>query len=169
MNRNDRDEAMDRVAPLDELGMGLAFEEARVAPTHRDVPVGCVILDSSGTFLGGGHNVRELHRDPMGHAELVALRAASRARRHWRLEGCTAYVTLEPCVMCAGAFVLARIDRVVFGCRDPKVGALISQFRIGSDARLNHRFEVAEGPLGGECAALLSGFFAELRAAKKQR
>lgn len=143
----------------------LALEEADAASAHRDVPVGAIVVDDDGTILGRGHNRREVDQDPVAHAEIVALRAAAITRGHWRLDRATLVVTLEPCAMCAGALVNARIGRVVFGARDPKAGAVRSLFTIGDDARLNHRFEIVEGVLADEAAARLRAFFAALRAA----
>jgi tRNA(Arg) A34 adenosine deaminase TadA/aspartate/methionine/tyrosine aminotransferase len=144
--------------------MALALEEARLAEARGDVPVGAVAV-VDGVVVAVGHNRREQDGDPTAHAEIVCLREAARRRRHWRLGGLTLYVTLEPCPMCAGALVLARVDRVVFGCRDPKGGACETLFRIGRDERLNHRFEVVGGVLEAECASQLKAFFAARRAA----
>lgn len=145
--------------------MDVALGEADRAVLHGDVPVGCVVVDEGGTELARDHNRREELGDPVAHAEALAIGAAARRRGHWRLEGVTVYVTLEPCPMCAGALVNARVKRVVFGARDPKAGALESLFSIGQDTRLNHRFEVTSGVLAEECARRLSDFFAKLRAA----
>ena len=142
-----------------------ALREADAAATHADVPVGCVIIDSSGNLLARGHNRREQLGDPTAHAELLALRDAAARIGHWRLEGATVFVTLEPCPMCAGALVNARVARVVYGATDPKAGALQSLFEIGRDARLNHRFLVTAGVLAEEGAARLRSFFGKLRAA----
>lgn len=141
-----------------------ALIEADLAPRHADVPVGCVIISATGEELSRDHNRREERGDPTAHAELLALRAASAKLGHWRLERATVYVTLEPCPMCAGALVNARVGRVVYGAFDPKAGAIGSLFEIGRDLRLNHRFEVASGVLGEEGAARLKAFFAKLRA-----
>lgn len=145
--------------------MQLALEEADRAAAHGDVPVGCVIVSDAGEVLGVGRNRRELDRDPTAHAEIDAVRAASRVVGHWRLEGATAYVTLEPCAMCAGALVNARVARVVYGAADPKAGAVDSLFGIGRDARLNHRFEVISGVLARASVERLQSFFRRLRAA----
>jgi tRNA(adenine34) deaminase len=147
----------------DEAFMAIALEEAQAAAAVGDVPVGAVLVDPKGAVLARGRNVRELEHDPTGHAEIVALRRGSEALGAWRLEGCTLFVTLEPCPMCAGALVNARVARVVFGCTDPKAGAIETLFRIGSDARLNHRFEVRSGVLADACAAALRAFFDRLR------
>ncbi|MBV9945359.1 MAG: nucleoside deaminase, partial [Myxococcales bacterium] len=122
--------------------MERALEEAELAAQQGEVPVGCVIVDSREGVLGRGHNSRETMADPTAHAEMAAIREAAARALGWRLDRATAYVTLEPCAMCAGALVLARVERVVYGCVDPKAGALDSMFGIGRDPRLNHRFEV---------------------------
>ncbi|WP_139980521.1 nucleoside deaminase [Nocardioides litoris] len=143
--------------------MRAALEEARAALATGDVPIGAVVLDPSGAVVATGRNVREADHDPTGHAEVVALRAAARARGEWRLEGCTLVVTLEPCTMCAGAAVLSRVERVVFGAFDDKAGAVGSLWDVVRDRRLNHRPEVVAGVLGEESTALLEGFFAAHR------
>ena len=137
-----------------------ALAEARTALATSDVPIGAVVLDQAGTVVGRGRNEREAYADPTAHAEVVALREAARARGEWRLDGCTLVVTLEPCTMCAGAAVLARVDRVVFGAFDPKAGAVGSLWDVVRDRRLNHRPEVLTGVLAEESSALLVGFFA---------
>ena len=128
-----------------------------------DVPIGAVVVGPDGTVLGRGHNVREAGHDPTGHAEVRALRAAGEALGTWRLEGCTLVVTLEACAMCAGATVLSRVDRVVFGAWDPKAGACGSVWDLPRDRRALHRVEVVGGVLEQECAALLLDFFGERR------
>ncbi|MFF0521210.1 tRNA adenosine(34) deaminase TadA [Actinomadura nitritigenes] len=143
--------------------MRRALDEARAAAADGEIPVGAVVLDGSGTMIGTGRNDRERSADPTGHAEIVAMRAAARARGEWRLSGCTLVVTLEPCTMCAGASVQARVDRVVYGAVDPKAGAVGSLWDVVRDRRLNHRPEVFAGVLAGECGALLSEFFARRR------
>ncbi len=143
--------------------MRLALAEARAALATGDVPIGAVVLDETGAVLGAGRNVREASHDPTGHAEVVALRAAAARREEWRLEGCTLVVTLEPCTMCAGAVVLARVARVVFGAFDDKAGAVGSLWDVVRDRRLNHRPEVVAGVLAEESAALLDEFFAAHR------
>jgi len=148
----------------DEAQMRRALAEADAAADLGEVPVGCVIVDAHGEELGRGRNGREALGDPTAHAEMLAIRAAAQRVGGWRLEGATAYVTLEPCAMCAGALVLARVPRVVFGCTDPKAGAVTTMFGVGTDARLNHRFEVTGGVLAQECALRLQRFFAGLRA-----
>ncbi|PVG82559.1 tRNA-specific adenosine deaminase [Nocardioides gansuensis] len=143
--------------------MRLALAEAEAALTTDDVPVGAVVLDPDGALIGGGHNLREATGDPTGHAEVAALREAAATRGKWRLDGCTLVVTLEPCTMCAGALVLARVERLVFGAWDEKAGAVGSLWDVVRDRRLNHRPEVVSGVLADEAAALLEGFFAERR------
>lgn len=143
--------------------MRRALGEARQAGASGDVPIGAVVVDTTGVVLGTGRNVRETDADPTGHAEVVALRAAARARGEWRLAGCTLVVTLEPCTMCAGAAVLARVDRVVFGAFDDKAGAAGSLWDVVRDRRLNHRPEVVSGVLAAESTALLDAFFGEHR------
>jgi tRNA(adenine34) deaminase len=143
--------------------MSLALAEAALAPATGDVPVGAVVLDRDGDLLGRGHNAREADGDPLAHAEVVAVRAAAAARGEWRLTGCTLVVTLEPCTMCAGAVVAARLDRLVFGAYDDKAGAVGSLWDVVRDRRLNHRPEVVGGVRAAECAAVLRAFFAEHR------
>lgn len=139
--------------------MRQALAEASAAVATGDVPVGAVVLAPDGTVLGTGRNAREAGTDPTAHAEILALRAAAAARRTWRLDGCTLAVTLEPCTMCAGALVLARVSRLVFGAWDPKAGAAGSVRDVVRDGRLNHRVEVMGGVLEEECGALLRTFF----------
>ncbi len=148
--------------------MRLALEEADQAPLHGDVPIGCVVVGASGDVLARDHNRREELADPTAHAEVLCLRAAARVGGHWRLEGSTVYSTLEPCPMCAGALVNARVARVVYGARDLKAGAVDSLFEIGRDTRLNHRFDVLGGVLASDSAARLGAFFAKLRAAAQK-
>jgi len=136
-----------------------ALAEARAALTSSDVPVGAVVLDPAGAVIGRGRNRREADADPTGHAEMVAIRAAAAVRPEWRLDGCTLVVTLEPCTMCAGAIVLSRVDRLVFGAFDPKAGAVGSLWDVVRDRRLNHRPEVVTGVLADESSALLRSFF----------
>jgi len=143
--------------------MRAALEEARAATATGDVPIGAVVVDGDGSELARARNVREADADPTGHAELLALRAAARKRGEWRLTGCTLVVTLEPCTMCAGAAVLARVERIVFGAADPKAGAVGSLWDVVRDRRLNHRPEVVAGLLAAESKELLEGFFAEHR------
>lgn len=139
--------------------MRLALDEARAALATSDVPIGAVVLAPSGEVVGRGRNRREADGDPTGHAEVVALRQAATARGEWRLDGCTLVVTLEPCTMCAGAAVLSRIDRLVFGAYDDKAGAVGSLWDVVRDRRLNHRPEVVTGILAEESTALLLEFF----------
>jgi tRNA(adenine34) deaminase len=152
-------------ASADGAFMREALEEARLAADAGDVPVGAVVV-VNGEVIARGRNRRELDHDPTAHAEIDALRAASRARKSWRLGDATLYVTLEPCPMCAGALVNARIHTVVYGCTDPKAGAVDTLFTIGRDARLNHRFAVRAGVLREPCADLLRAFFAARRKPK---
>lgn len=143
--------------------MTVALAEARGALGTGDVPVGAVVVGPDGEVVGRGHNAREAEHDPTAHAEIVALRAASARLGRWRLDDCTLVVTLEPCVMCAGATVLARVPRLVLGAWDPKAGACGSQWDVVRDRRLNHRVEVVGGVLEDECGALLREFFEERR------
>jgi tRNA(adenine34) deaminase len=143
--------------------MRLALAQAQDALASDDVPVGAVVLDPAGEVIGTGRNVREATHDPTGHAEVVALREAAAARGEWRLTGCTLVVTLEPCTMCAGALVLARVDRLVFGAYDDRLGAVGSLWDVVRDRRLNHRPEVVAGVLAEESTALLDAFFAAHR------
>jgi tRNA(adenine34) deaminase len=145
----------------DERWMGLALEEARAAGAAGDVPVGSVVV-KDGALLARGRNRREADGDPTAHAEIVALREAARGLGQWRVEA-TLYVTQEPCPMCAGAIVNARVTRLVFGCGNPKAGAVASLFQIVTDPRLNHRVEVLRGVREAECAKELQSFFAALR------
>ncbi len=147
-----------RFFPRDEYYMRLALREAERALEHDDVPVGAVVV-REGEVVGAGHNEREVRQDPTAHAEMIALREAARAVGSWRLLDSVLYVTLEPCAMCAGAVVLGRVPRVVFGTSDPKAGAAGSVMDVLGEPRLNHRPEVAGGLLEGECAALLTEFF----------
>ena len=146
----------------DEQYMRRALNEARVAAEISEVPVGAVIV-LDGKVVGRGHNQREMLRDPTAHAEMLAITQAAAAMRSWRLENTTLYVTLEPCLMCAGAIFNARIQRVVFGAADPRAGACGSLYQVGLDTRLNHRFEVDGGLLAEECGALLQDFFSKKR------
>ncbi|HVX70162.1 MAG TPA: tRNA adenosine(34) deaminase TadA [Mycobacteriales bacterium] len=143
--------------------MRAALDEARLADSAGDVPIGAVVIDGDGAVVGRGHNQRELKVDPTAHAEVVAIREAAAARKSWRLDGLTLVVTLEPCTMCAGAAVLARLDRLVYGAADPKAGAVGSLWDVVRDRRLNHRPEVVSGVLADECGALLADWFAARR------
>jgi tRNA(adenine34) deaminase len=148
--------------PRDEYFMRLALREATRATEHDDIPVGAVIV-REGEVLSTGHNEREVREDPTAHAEMIALREAARALGSWRVLDSVLYVTLEPCAMCAGAIVLARIPRVVFGTSDPKAGAAGSVLDVLGERRLNHRPHVQSGLLAEECADLLRAFFASRR------
>jgi len=146
--------------------MALAIEQAARAAVRGDVPVGCVLV-LGGQVIASGLNLREQTEDPTAHAEIVAMRAASVRLGSSRLLDVTCYVTLEPCAMCAGAMVLARLSRLVYGCDDPKAGAVKSLYSIGQDARLNHRFEVTHGVLAQACSEQLRSFFQGVRAQRK--
>jgi tRNA(adenine34) deaminase len=148
--------------PRDEYFMRLALREAEQALEHDDVPIGAVVV-REGEVIGAGHNERELRSDPTAHAEMIALREAARTLHSWRVLDAVMYVTLEPCAMCAGAVVLARVPRVIYGTADPKAGAAGSVFDVLGEPRLNHRPQVAGGLLAGECADLLRAFFAPRR------
>ena len=142
--------------------MRRAIAEAELAPAHGDVPVGAVVVHD-GEAIAVAHNRREVDRDPTAHAEVLALRSAAGELGDWRLEGCTLYVTLEPCVMCAGALVLARIDQLVFGADDPKAGAVGAVYDIPRDPWLNHRVEVVRGVEAAVCEQQLRDYFAQRR------
>jgi len=142
--------------------MRSALALAEKAMSLGEAPIGAVVV-SEGQIVGSGYNRREIDHDPLGHAELMAIKEASRNLGRWRLNGCTLYVTLEPCVMCAGALVNARLDEVVFGAYDPKAGAVMSLMEIGDDPRLNHRLKATGGVLGEEAALMLKTFFSSLR------
>jgi tRNA(adenine34) deaminase len=143
--------------------MTAALAEASLADGTADVPIGAVVVDEAGEIIGRGHNEREATGDPTAHAEIVAIRQAAAAVGEWRLEGCTLVVTLEPCTMCAGAIVLARVDRVVFGAYDEKAGAVGSLWDVVRDRRLNHRPEVVGGVMANETGAVLRDFFGRHR------
>lgn len=149
----------------DEYWMGEAIRRAVRGAARGEVPIGAVIVQG-GRIIGSGYNLRETANDPTAHAEMIAIRRAASRAGGWRLNGATLYVTLEPCVMCMGAIILSRIDRLVFGCHDPKAGACGSLYDLSSDRRLNHRFPFVSGVREEECAALLSGFFRRLREEK---
>ena len=153
---------MDQTSRTDERFMQLALDEARRCVAHGDVPVGAAVV-RGGEVLAVAGNARELEQDPTAHAEIVALRAAARSVRSWHLEGCALYVTLEPCAMCAGASVLARLDRVVFGADDPKAGFAGSLGNLLQEDRLNHRTELTSGVLADDCADVLRAFFRDRR------
>jgi tRNA(adenine34) deaminase len=152
----------ERFFPREDYFMRLALREAERALEHEDVPIGAVVV-RGGEVLAAAHNERELRGDPTAHAEIIALREAARATGGWRVLDAVLYVTLEPCAMCAGAVVLARVPRVVYGADDPKAGACGSVLDVLGEPRLNHRPEVAGGLLAADCAALLSTFFAGRR------
>jgi tRNA(adenine34) deaminase len=151
-----------RFFPRDEYFMRLALREAEQALAHDDVPIGAVVV-REGEVIGAAHNERELRHDPTAHAELLALREAAARLESWRVLDSVLYVTLEPCTMCAGAIVLARVPRVVFGTADPKAGAAGSVLDVLAEPRFNHRPEVAGGLLAPECASLLTAFFGDRR------
>ena len=159
---NPRQTMSERFFPRDDYFMRLAVREAERASEHDDVPIGAVVV-RGGEVLAAAHNERELRQDPTAHAELIALREAARAGGSWRVLDSVIYVTLEPCAMCAGAIILARAPRVVYGAADPKAGACGSVLDVLSEPRLNHRPEVAGGLLAQECGQLLSEFFASRR------
>lgn len=146
-----------------DVWMGEALDLARTTAADGDVPVGALVIDPAGVVIGRGRNTRERDGDPTGHAEVVAIREAATARGEWRLEGCTLVVTLEPCTMCAGAIVAARLDRLVFGAFDDKAGAVGSLWDVVRDRRLNHRPEVISNVRAAESSALLREFFAHHR------
>jgi len=147
----------------DDEAMEMALAEATLAPAHGDVPVGAVVVGADGRLLAHRHNERERLQDPTAHAEMLALRDAAEEQGRWRLDGSTLVVTLEPCPMCAGALVAARVARVVFGAPDPKAGATGSLYNLCCDPRLNHEVAVRHGVRAADAAALLSGFFADRR------
>ena len=146
----------------DERYMQMALEQARIAEENGDVPIGAVIVGEN-KIIGKAYNQREQLNDPTAHAEIIALTQAAAALENWHLNGCTIYVTLEPCPMCAGALVLSRMDRLVYGCDDPKAGACKSLYNIVGDERLNHRIEVTSGVLAEQCSQQLQNFFPQRR------
>ncbi|HMB15096.1 MAG TPA: tRNA adenosine(34) deaminase TadA [Pelovirga sp.] len=155
-------------ATQDHYFMQAALAEAAIAENIGEVPVGAILV-YDGKIIGRGHNLRESSNDPTTHAEMIAIRQAAAHLNSWRLLDCTLYVTLEPCVMCMGAIILARIPRLVYGCRDPRVGAAGSIYNLAEDERFNHRVEVTEGVLQQECSQQLKGFFRTLREQKKEQ
>jgi len=157
----------DELYATDESYMHAALEQARIAASLGEAPIGAVVV-YDGAIIATGHNRREVDADPSAHAEFIALSAAARTMGRWRLTGCTVYVTLEPCLMCAGLMVQSRIDRCVYGASDPKGGALGTLYQIHSDERLNHSFEVTAGVLAEQCSGMLSGFFTDIRAQHRQ-
>jgi len=146
--------------------MTAAMQEAAVAECLAEVPIGAVVV-KDGQIIGRGHNLRETNQDPTAHAEVIAIRQAAEQLGSWRLIDCSIYVTLEPCVMCMGAIILARIPQLIYACRDPKVGAVGSIYNFSTDERFNHQVQVKEGVLQQECSTQLSGFFRTLREQKK--
>jgi len=148
--------------------MQIAIKEAKIAEENGDVPIGAVIVYQN-QIIGRAYNQREQLKDPTAHAEIIALTQAAAFLESWRLHGCTMYVTLEPCTMCAGALVLARIDRLVYGCDDPKTGAVKSLYNIVTDERLNHTIEVTSAVLAEECSELLQQFFQRRRIENNQQ
>ena len=149
-------------ANADERWMREALGEARLAASEGEVPIGTVAV-SNGEIVGRAHNVRERTHNPLGHAELLLIDGLAKERKSWRLDDTTIFVTCEPCLMCSGAMLQARIPKVVYGCADPKAGAMGSLYDVSNDPRLNHSIEIVPGVLAGECAALLSDFFRILR------
>jgi tRNA(adenine34) deaminase len=147
----------------DEYFMQLALDEAQKAREIGEVPIGAIVVDEVGEVVGRGFNRRETWQDPTAHAELIAMRNAAETLDSWRLVGCTTFVTLEPCPMCAGTMINARLARVVYGARDPKAGAVRSLYALLDDPRLNHEVEVREGCLGPRCGEILSEFFRDIR------
>ena len=154
---------MTNITEQDEQFMRLAIEQAKVAEENGDVPIGAVIVYQN-QIIGRAYNQREQLKDPTAHAEIIALTQAAAFLESWRLTGCTMYVTLEPCPMCAGALVLSRMDRLVYGCDDPKTGACGTLYNIVQDSRLNHRLEVTSDILADECKLQLQNFFEQKRA-----
>ncbi|HRO66817.1 MAG TPA: tRNA adenosine(34) deaminase TadA [Pseudobdellovibrionaceae bacterium] len=152
---------------MDEKYMRMALEWAKKARDLQEVPVGAVLVGPDGTVLSHGYNMRENWLTPLAHAEIIAIQTASKRLKQWRLLDTTLYVTLEPCVMCAGALVQARVKRLVYGATDPKAGATESLYQVCSDPRLNHRMEITTGVLREECSSMLSNFFRERRRLKK--
>jgi tRNA(adenine34) deaminase len=165
-------EELQSLEPRHEEFMRLALREAERALEAGEVPVGAVVVhresaDGTGRVIGSAYNQREQLRDPTAHAEMIAITQAAEALGSWRLSGCTLYVTLEPCPMCAGAIVLARLPRLVYGAIDPKAGAVVSLYQLVNDPRLNHRAEVVSGVLAGPCGEILSRFFQQKRRGAK--
>jgi tRNA(adenine34) deaminase len=152
---------------LDKQYMRIAIDQAKIAEENGDVPIGAVIVHKN-QIIAKAYNQREQLQDPTAHAEIIALTQAAAALENWHLNGCTIYVTLEPCPMCAGALVLSRMDRLVYGCDDPKTGAVKSLYNIVTDNRLNHRLEVASGVLADECTKQLRDFFQHRRGKNKE-
>lgn len=162
MNLNRNMDEQNALSEKDKVFIRKAIEQARLAEENGDVPIGAVIVYQD-KVIAKAYNQREQLSDPTAHAEIIALTQAAAYMKSWRLEGCTIYVTLEPCPMCAGALVLARIDRLVYGCEDPKAGACGSLYNIVKDERLNHRLNVTSGVFGADCSKLLQDFFSGRR------
>jgi tRNA(adenine34) deaminase len=158
---------MIEITEKDEQFMRAAIDQARIAEENGDVPIGAVIVHKN-QIIAKAYNQREQLQDPTAHAEIIALTQAAAALENWHLNGCTMYVTLEPCPMCAGALVLSRMDKLVYGCDDPKTGAVKSLYKIVTDERLNHRLKVISGVLTGECTKLLQDFFQSRRGKNKE-
>lgn len=159
---------MSSLTEHDQHFMRLAMQEAAVAEALAEVPIGALVV-KAGEVIGRGHNLRETDQDPTAHAEMIAIRQAAEFLGSWRLIDCTLYVTLEPCVMCMGGIILARVPHLVYGCRDPRVGAVGSIYNFSTDERFNHQVQVREGVLQQECSEQLSSFFRKLREQKKQQ
>jgi tRNA(adenine34) deaminase len=159
---------MINITEQDENFMKLAIDQAKIAEENGDVPIGAVIVHKK-TIIAKAYNQREQLKDPTAHAEIIALTQAAAALENWHLNGCVMYVTLEPCPMCAGALVLSRMDKLVYGCDDPKTGAVKSLYNIATDERLNHRLEVVSGVLADECAKQLQDFFQNRRSKNKEQ
>jgi tRNA(adenine34) deaminase len=158
---------MINITKEDKQYMRIAIDQAKIAEENGDVPIGAVIVHKN-TIIAKAYNQREQLQDPTAHAEIIALTQAAAALENWHLNGCTMYVTLEPCPMCAGALVLSRMDKLVYGCDDPKTGAVKSLYNIVTDNRLNHRLEVTSGVLADECAKQLQDFFQRRRGKNKE-
>jgi tRNA(adenine34) deaminase len=156
-----------RKSSADEQFIRIALDQAKIAEENGDVPIGAVIVHKN-QIIAKAYNQREQLQDPTAHAEIIALTQAAAALENWHLNGCTIYVTLEPCPMCAGALVLSRMDKLVYGCDDPKTGAVKSLYNIVTDGRLNHRLEVVSGVLADECAKQLQDFFKSRRGRNKE-
>ena len=152
----------------DDDAMREAIALATAAAAMAEAPIGCVILNAAGEIIGRGHNRRESDSDPTAHAEIIALKQAAQTLGSWRLIGCTLFVTLEPCPMCAGAIVNARVDRLVYGASDPKAGAVRTLYQICDDPRLNHRVEITAGLMAKDCGELLRRFFQSRRTASRE-
>jgi tRNA(adenine34) deaminase len=169
MVRSDPPDSDSTPGEPEDLGfMQAALAEAREAWEKDEVPVGAIVVDPEGLIIGRGHNQPIASSDPTAHAEIVALRQAAASRGNYRLPGCSLYVTIEPCIMCLGALLQARIRRLVFGAADPKGGACVSLFRLPEDSRLNHRLEVVAGVAEAECRSLLQEFFRQRRSSLGQ-